>query len=861
MADSVLSRIQILLDANTARFEQSLRDAQDTARSTFSTIATHAKTMAVGIATASTGAIVSLIHMADEYSKQAVELEQYAYLAQSSVADFQKMSIGAQAVGLSTEQLADQMKDFREKTSEFMTAGSGGFVDFMEQVAVKTEGSADGAMKLAKQIANLSGPEAMQLYVKKMQEANLSQGQMSFLMESMASDSTKLLPILVNNAEGMNLWAKAAEDAGIILDDKTITAAHQLQVQSQMLDMQLQGLKNNLMQAVIPAFVDIAGAFSVGDGKARGLASGSEVLANALRGVAVIAVGIYGTLNLVANAIAGVTKSAVDSYAAVNAQAEKSRNFLDKLPGVKLGKFLINIGVDAQSPTSGIQQAAQDNAAVLEDTANTINKIWNGSTSNAVKRLAEIQGQSTKTNAVMLKGAQDWLDKQNKAASATKKHNSELDRQIKLIAQYAKEIKSSYSSEAERIGTKYAEERTKILKAFKGDEQQKYLKLSAERFHAESELYVKELNFQYAEYSLTEEQKLAKQLEIDKLKVAASKEFNPDQRQLIWQSLEERYAYEQQQLELTQAKRLSDAQSIYSTDMQNLMAKYAYERRQLELNKQLAEPQKTAELAALNHAEDRELSSSRSQVWSSYQNAVGIDTSADDAKSQRDQAIQDALDWELITREEYQQRMLQSEQQFHADRASLALSSGEAMFGSMVDMLKSAGDEQSALYKTMFVAQKAFAIASSMVAIQTGIAEASANPFPYNLAAMASVAAATASIISNISSVAGVFHGGTDYVPKESSYLLDKGERVLSPRQNQDLTSYLSGKRDSSAQGGSGANITINNNSTAQVNAQQNSDGSITIDMVEQHIVSSLRNPNSRISKSVGTNTTASRRR
>lgn len=819
--------------------------------------------MAIGVATASSGAIVSLAHMADEYSKQAVELEQYAYLAQSSVADFQKMSIGAQAVGLSTEQLADQMKDFREKTSEFMTAGSGGFVDFMEQVAIKTEGSANGAMKLAKEIANLSGPDAMQLYVKKMQEANLSQGQMSFLMESMASDSTKLLPILVNNAEGMKLWSEAAEDAGIILDDNTIVAAHQLQVQSQMLDMQLQGLKNNLMQSVIPAFVDIAGAFSTGDDKARGLADGSEVLANSLRGVAVIAAGVYAVLNLVANAIAGVTKTAVDSYEIVNAQAEKSRSFLDKLPGIQLTKTLLTASVTSKAPNSGMQMAFQDNAAVLEQTATTIDKIWNGTTSNTVKRLAEIQGQSNKTNAVMLKGAQDWLDKQNKAASATKKHKNELDRLNKLIAQYAKEIKSSYSSEAERIGTKYAEERTKILKAFKGDDQQKYLALSAQRFAAESDLYSKELTFQYAEYSLTEDQKLAKQLEIDKLKTSASKEFNADQRKLIWESLDERYAYEKQQLELTQAKRLSDAQSVFNTDLQNLTARYAYERRQIELNKQLAEPEKTALLGALNHSQDREVDAGRTQAWSNYQNAIGVDTSAEDARTQREKAIQDALDWELITREEYQQRMLLSEKQFQADRTQLALSSGEAMFGSMVDMLQAAGDEQSAIYKTMFVAQKAFAIASSMVAIQTGIAEASANPFPYNLAAMASVAAATASIISNISAVAGVFHGGTDYVPKESSYLLDKGERVLSPRQNQDLTSYLDNKKSESSVN-SGANITINNNSGAQVNAQQNSDGSISIDVVDQMIKRSwqqLGNANSRESKSLARNTTARRNR
>lgn len=50
---------------------------------------------------------------------------------------------------------------------------------------------------------------------------------------------------------------------------------------------------------------------------------------------------------------------------------------------------------------------------------------------------------------------------------------------------------------------------------------------------------------------------------------------------------------------------------------------------------------------------------------------------------------------------------------------------------------------------------------------------------------VAAIAGATASL-------AGMAHSGLDYIPKEGTWLLDKGERVLSPRQNQDLTDFLS---------------------------------------------------------------------
>lgn len=55
--------------------------------------------------------------------------------------------------------------------------------------------------------------------------------------------------------------------------------------------------------------------------------------------------------------------------------------------------------------------------------------------------------------------------------------------------------------------------------------------------------------------------------------------------------------------------------------------------------------------------------------------------------------------------------------------------------------------------------------------------------------------------------VAGIAHGGLDNVPKESTYLLDKGERVLSPNQNQDLTSFLQNNRTN---GGGKVEVIIN---------------------------------------------------
>lgn len=111
-------------------------------------------------------------------------------------------------------------------------------------------------------------------------------------------------------------------------------------------------------------------------------------------------------------------------------------------------------------------------------------------------------------------------------------------------------------------------------------------------------------------------------------------------------------------------------------------------------------------------------------------------------------------------------------------RQNVMLATAEQGFASVTELMRTSFSEQSALYKAAFIVQKAAAIAQATLAIQTGIAEAAKNPWPLNLAAMASVAAATAGLVSNIAAV-GMAHDGIDSVPTEGTWLLNKGERVL----------------------------------------------------------------------------------
>lgn len=117
----------------------------------------------------------------------------------------------------------------------------------------------------------------------------------------------------------------------------------------------------------------------------------------------------------------------------------------------------------------------------------------------------------------------------------------------------------------------------------------------------------------------------------------------------------------------------------------------------------------------------------------------------------------------LLTEEEYAELSTQVEREKVEQMAALQqqrLADASNLFGSLGQIATAFAGEQSALAQGIFAVQKAFSIAQSIVAIQTGIAQAAAIPFPANLAAMASVAAATASIVSTIQGTNLSFDGG-----------------------------------------------------------------------------------------------------
>lgn len=118
--------------------------------------------------------------------------------------------------------------------------------------------------------------------------------------------------------------------------------------------------------------------------------------------------------------------------------------------------------------------------------------------------------------------------------------------------------------------------------------------------------------------------------------------------------------------------------------------------------------------------------------------------------------------------------------------------------------------------KTFEIAKKV-SIAQALISTYESAAEALAFP-PGPPVSLIYVALALAKGFLQVKSIQAqqypAAHGGLTNVPAEQTYLLDKGERVLSPSQNKDLTSFLNATEATGAEGGTTFNISVLENAT-----------------------------------------------
>ncbi|EAY4773673.1 hypothetical protein S828_19655 [Salmonella enterica] len=162
--------------------------------------------------------------------------------------------------------------------------------------------------------------------------------------------------------------------------------------------------------------------------------------------------------------------------------------------------------------------------------------------------------------------------------------------------------------------------------------------------------------------------------------------------------------------------------------------------------------------------------------------------------------------------------------QYQNRDARKQLQTQQQLFEGMAGLVQGFAGKSSGAYRTLFSISKAFHLADVIMASQDAIAHAWSLPFPENLAAVATTAAKTGLLTAAVQTVTmqGMAHDGIDSVPREGTWLLDRGERVVDRRTNADLKTYLAKKQE----GARVNNVVVNSNSSLTVNNNgRNKDG------------------------------------
>lgn len=258
-----IGRIIVDLLARTGSFETDLdragKHAQKRAKEINDAFTKAGQAVGVALGVAAVGVAAWVKSTVD----QSEELVKLAQISGTTTTEFQKLAAGADLVGMKQDKLADIFKDTQDKLGDFLQNGAGPLKDFFENIGPLVGVTAD-------QFRGLSGPQALGKYVSALQKAGVSQSEMVFYMEAIASDATALYPLLVDNARGFKEAGDQAERLGAVLDEKTVAQSIQLRNQMVELQQQVDGLKNRVMQDLIPALVNLSTKFNAAAKSGKG---------------------------------------------------------------------------------------------------------------------------------------------------------------------------------------------------------------------------------------------------------------------------------------------------------------------------------------------------------------------------------------------------------------------------------------------------------------------------------------------------------------------------------------------------------------------------------------------------------------
>lgn len=168
---------------------------------------------------------------------------------------------------------------------------------------------------------------------------------------------------------------------------------------------------------------------------------------------------------------------------------------------------------------------------------------------------------------------------------------------------------------------------------------------------------------------------------------------------------------------------------------------------------------------------------------------------------EENKAQQEKLRAEEVSKTTEHEESLAAIRQRYAEQSKLiSLSSSAATLGvvsqmtaGVADMMKGMGEESSSAYQVIFLASKAAAIAQAIVNTEVAAVQALSLGPVLGIPASALIRGLGYASVGMIAAttINGMAHEGIDNIPREGTWLLDEGERVVDRRTNGDLKDFL----------------------------------------------------------------------
>ncbi|HCT4762858.1 TPA: phage tail tape measure protein [Pseudomonas aeruginosa] len=817
MASRSLGTLTLDLVAKVGGFVSGMDAAERRSEKWRREVEKNAAKVGTAIGTATAAGITALAALTVSTVRNANEIANLASVANASTTEFQKYAAGAKLVGIEQEKLADIFKDVNDKVGDFLNTGGGALADFFENVAPKIGVTAD-------QFRNLSGPQALGLYVSSLEKAKVSQSDMTFYLEAIASDATALLPLLRNNAEGFKTFGDAAQAAGAILDEKTIKSANELQAATWLVEQSASGLKNQLSTALIPILSDLADSIFDVTKEGTAMVSVGEFVADSFRWIAKTAIGAVAAFELVGKSIAGAAATARAAFDGVtwlelaSGPAGLAKRLAQNWDGIKA-----SAGVAAEDLSNTVSKYA----GIMD----SIDRAGTGGTNGQVAKLAET-----------LASLREQANKPGTFKALTKEQK-ELGKEAEAAA---KKLQSAYETVEQSYQRQIALINTEV------DKRKDATEVAKLQFEIESGKLVG-IN--------TEQQKRLNGLaeELDRLKQLKQANEDAAKAQAFRATLNESNATARAgfAIELAGSGSGDKLRERLRADLEI----------QQDYNKQLADLQKQFNSAEISkELYDQETDLLRQALAERLEIQHEYYAAQDEAQSNWLDGVTSAWENYRDTATDYQQQAADFTTQT-LDGLTSAVGDGIAsmiMDGeSLADVFKNIAQtmatsiinalaQMAAQWLVYQAVQLVSGKAAQASAASTLIANAQATSFQAQLAAFASTAAIpivgpllapaaaataagiTAPMVAGVaaSALAGMAHDGIDDVPETGTWLLQKGERVTTAETSAKLDRTLDDVRSNQSSGGAPTINLIEDRSRAgQVNTRRQDDQYI-IDVV-----------------------------